>query len=44
MGGYFLMPHEKNKTAYQNEEWSDILTPNFDFGFGSKYRNSSIAL
>ena len=21
MGGYFLMPYEKNKTAYQDEEW-----------------------
>ena len=21
MGGYFLMPYEKNKTAYQEEEW-----------------------
>ena len=21
MGGYFLMPYEKNKTAYKDEEW-----------------------
>ena len=21
MGGYFLMPYEKNKTSYQDEEW-----------------------
>ena len=21
LAGYFLMPYEKNKTAYQDEEW-----------------------